>query len=101
MHRGAVDQGSGHGSGEVAAGIRESRQWGSALNQQGSNAGTSAQRCRPGLGCAWLRRVNSGHRGALGRDSSEGAVAVQGTGGSGLLGCEASSGHGGSRQGRL
>ena len=53
--------------------------------------------CKPGLGCAWLCRVNSGHRGAPAKDGSEGAVAVQGTGGLGLLGREASSGHGGSR----
>ena len=45
--------------------------------------------------------MNSGHRGALNRDCSEGAVAVQGTGGSGLLGREVSSGYGDSRQGRL
>ena len=101
MSRGATDQGSGHCNGEVAARLRESGQWGSARNQQGSNAGRGLWRCRPGLGCAWLHRVNSGNRGALGRDDSEGAAVVQGTGGSGLLGCEASSGHGGFRQGRL
>ena len=43
----------------------------------------------------------SGHRGALGRDGLEGAAEVQRTGGSGLLGREASSGHGCSRQGQL
>ena len=101
MRKGAADQGSGHSRGGVAAGLRESGQWGLAWNQQGSNAGTGARRCRPGLGCAWLRRVNSRHKGALSREGSEGAATVQGTGGSGLLGREASSGHGGSRQGRL
>ena len=45
----------------------------------------------------WQRRVNSGHRGALGKDDLEGAAAVQGTSGSGLLGREASSRNGGSR----
>ena len=70
MRRGAADQGSGHDSGEVAARLRDSGQWDSARNQQGSNTGTGARRCRPGLGCAWLRKVNSRHRGALGRDDS-------------------------------
>ena len=45
--------------------LRESRQWGSAQNQ-GSNAGTGAWRCRLGLGCAWLGREDRARTGGGG-----------------------------------
>ena len=58
----AAGGGRAGGSGEAAAGLRESGQWGSAWNQ-GSNAGTGARRCRLGLGCTWLGREDRARTG--------------------------------------